>query len=257
MSQRVPSFYYLLVACCALSSCSVYAPMLPAAPQIRDKGQAEVQATSFLNGRWEAGATYSPLRHVLVRAAGGIKTDSRDTAYFRVHQYEVGLGGYYPLGKHWLVTGLGGYGQARSNRGYYQTFLFGNGYLVDFKANYRRVFGELSTSYYNSWVTLGLAYRLSKVDFTSLTYNGAPLGMSGMLREEAMLFARFGSEEGSLSWLGFQVSLGTTAVPRSRPEDQNTNPYAREYDHLRESRILMGASLIVYPHRLRKSFKPE
>ncbi|WP_226177432.1 hypothetical protein [Hymenobacter lucidus] len=236
-----------------LGSCSVYAPMLPATPQLRDKGQAEVQATSFLNGRWEGAATYSPLKYTLVRAAGGFKTDNQDTTYFRVRQYEVGLGGYYPIGGHWLVSGLGGYGQARSNRGYFQPqFFVGESYLVDFKANYHRYFGEVSASYYNSWLSTGIAYRLSKVRFNSLTYNGQPLPLSGMTRIEPMLFIRVGGGQGRMRWLQVQSSIGITGVPNSDLDPNSTDPYEFEYSRLRESRPFLALSLIFYPHELLK-----
>ncbi|MFD2787146.1 hypothetical protein [Hymenobacter rubripertinctus] len=68
MDQRYSSRHLIRVVNIALSGlaagllagCSVYVPMLPAAPQLRDKGQVEVQANSYFNRRWEAGATYSP-----------------------------------------------------------------------------------------------------------------------------------------------------------------------------------------------------
>lgn len=54
-----------------LSGCSVYMPLQPAAPVIREKGEAEVVGGAYLSGRLEASASYSPVKHVVVRAAGG------------------------------------------------------------------------------------------------------------------------------------------------------------------------------------------
>jgi len=243
----IRQLWYLGSLGCALSGCSVYAPMLPVAPQLRDKGEVEVQGTTFLNGRWEAGATYSPVRHLLVHAAGGLRHDNQDTTYFRIRQYEVGVGGYYPLGRRWLVSGLGGYGQARSMRGYLQSGLFNShSELANFQSSYHRFFGELSVAYRteSGGVTLGAAYRLAQVKFDRLTYNGLPLGLRRMPRQEPMLFARFGNEEGFLPWLQFQTSVGITSVPGHY--DATLEPY--EYRRVRESRGFAALTLIVKPH---------
>lgn len=234
----------------ALSGCSVYAPMLPVAPQLRDKGEAEVQGTTFLNGRWEAGATYSPVRHLLVHAAGGLRRDNQDTTYFRIRQYEVGVGGYYPLGRRWLFSGLGGYGQARSLRGYYQFRLFNDGELIEFHSRYHRFFGEFSGRYQSGsgGVVLGATYRLSQVRFDRLTYNGAPLGLRSMLRAEPMLFVRFGPTRGSLHWLQLQTSVGITGVPGYR-YDPTKEPC--EYSRVKEGRIVAALSLVLRPHLFR------
>ncbi|TGE23408.1 hypothetical protein [Hymenobacter metallicola] len=253
MMLRLRSWTSSLLLTLGLSGCSVYAPMLPATPQLRDKGQAEVQATSFLNGRWEGAGTYSPVKHMLVRAAGGFKTDSQDTTYFRVRQYEVGLGGYYPISNHFLISGLGGYGQAVSNRGYVQPQLFtGESYNVDFKARYHKYFGEVSALYYNSWVSTGLALRMSQIRFDRLTYNGEPLPLQHMTRVEPMLFARFGAEEGALRWLQVQTSAGITTVPGNEPNPNSLDPYEFEYSRIREGRIFLALSLVFYPHLLGK-----
>lgn len=242
---------YGLLFSLLLSNCTVYAPMLPATPQLRDKGQAEIQATTFLNGRWEGGATYSPLKHVLVRAAGGFRSDSKDTTYFRIRQYEVGLGGYYPLGKHFLLSGMAGFGQATSRRGYQQVMLFnGDPYLVDFNARYNKLFGEVAFSYYNPWVTAGTAFRITQARFRSLTFNNAPLDLHSMTRIEPLFFLRVGSEEGVMRWLQVQVSGGLSGVPISTYTVDENNPREFEYNRIRRGQLVAGISLIFYPHRL-------
>jgi hypothetical protein len=79
-----------------LSGCSVYTPMLGAAPEIRDKGELEATAAWSLTDRLDVGATYSPVRHVLVRAAASTKgpLSASDSArkYAQVNQYELGVG---------------------------------------------------------------------------------------------------------------------------------------------------------------------
>ncbi|WP_375437874.1 hypothetical protein [uncultured Hymenobacter sp.] len=237
----------LLLPLLTLSSCSVYAPMLPAALHIRDKGEVEVQGTSFLNGRWEAGATYSPVKHLLVRAAGGIKTDDRDTSYFHIRQYEVGVGGYYPLGEQWLLSGLGGYGQARSSRGYFTVGpFFGSGQNAAFDARYHKLYGEAAISYRDRWETIGLACRLSRVTFSSLTYDSQPLGLRNMTRIEPMLFWRFGREGGAVPWLRIQAALGASGRPRG--QDQPNEPYI--HDLIKDGHGFVALSVILLPHLL-------
>ncbi|UOG75733.1 hypothetical protein MTX78_03850 [Hymenobacter tibetensis] len=219
--------------------------MLPSTSQIREKGEVEVQGTTFLNGRWEAGATYSPVKHLLVRAAGGIKTDDRDTTYFRVRQYEMGIGGYYPLGKRWLLSGLGGYGQTRSSRGYFDVGPFVSiGENVAFKARYHKLYGEASASYRAPWVTMGVAYRLTRVTFTSLTYDSQPLDLRHMTRMEPMVFWRFGREDGALPWLRVQASIGGSNEGR-RKYDPNES-YERRL--IKDGRGFAALSVILLPH---------
>ncbi|UOQ67003.1 hypothetical protein [Hymenobacter volaticus] len=239
------SSFVPLLLLLALSSCSVYAPMLPAAPQIRDKGQVEVQGTSFLNGRWEAGATYSPVKHLLVRAAGGIKTDDRDTTYFRIRQYEVGVGGYYPLGERWLLSGLGGYGQARSSRGYFDVGPFVSpGEDVAFRARYHKLYGEASASYRAPWVTMGIAYRLTRVTFSSLIYDNQPFDLRHMTRMEPMLFWRFGREDGAVPWLRVQTSIGGSSEGRHKYDPNESY----ECSLIKDGRGFVAVSVILLPH---------
>ncbi|WP_331147660.1 hypothetical protein [Hymenobacter sp.] len=219
--------------------------MLPAAPQIRNKGEVEVQGTTFLNGRWEVGATYSPIKHLLVRAAGGIKTDDRDTTYFRIRQYEVGVGGYYPLGNHWLISGLGGYGQARSSSGYSDyNDLLNQTRRVDLYACYHRLYGEAAVSYWTRRATMGFSYRLSRVAFSSLTYNYQPLGLRHMTRIEPMIFFLFGREDGAVPWLRLQVAWGASGVPRSKYDPNES--YERHL--IKDGRGFLAVSVVLLPH---------
>ncbi|MDF7809965.1 hypothetical protein [Hymenobacter sp. YC55] len=236
---------FLLLSVLTLSSCSVYAPMLPAAPQIRDKGQVEVQGTTFLNGRWEAGATYSPVKHLLVRAAGGLKTDDRDSTYFRVRQYELGVGGYYTLGERWLISALGGYGEARNSRGYseYSDLLELNR-RVDLQAGYHRLYGEAVISYQARLLTMGATSRLSRVTFSSLTYNSQPIGLRHMTRIEPMLFLRFGREDGAVPWLRLQAAWGASGRPSGTYGPNE--PYA--YNRIRQGHGFLAVSVILLPH---------
>lgn len=240
-----------------LTGCSLYTPMLPAAPQIRDKGQVEIHGTSFLNRRWEAGATYSPAKYVLVRAAGGIRTspnpDDVDSArYERGRQYELGAGGYLPLGRDGLISGLIGFGQAKSAIAYWDDALFRQRSYNAYQMRYHRPFGEVAASYYlrgnRSGFTLGVVYRLSRLNFNELTYNGQPIALRRLKRQEAMVFCRFGrSEGGAVPWLRGQLAVGGSD-PYQQPFDPARQP--GEYK-VYESVPFMALTVVILPHLFR------
>lgn len=238
-----------------LTGCSVYVPMLPAAPQLRDKGQVEVQANSYFNRRWEAGVTYSPAKYVLVRAAGGIRTSRNSRAdsarYESSRQYELAAGGYLPLGRNGLVSGLAGFGQARSASAYNEGGIIRQRYYNDFRARYHRQFGELAASYFlpgrRSGLTLGAAYRLSGVRFDELTYNGQTVDVRRLTRHETMAFCRFGSPESAVPWLQVQLALGASTEPRRAFDPNRTYAEAR----VREGIPYLALSVVILPHLFR------
>ncbi|NVO83710.1 hypothetical protein [Hymenobacter terrestris] len=242
----------------SLTGCSLYVPMLPAAPQIRDKGQMEIHGTSFLNRRWEAGATYSPAKYVLVRAAGGIRTspnqDVDSARYERSRQYEIGAGGYFPVGQNGLVSGLIGFGQAKSAIGYWDDGLFRPRFYNEYQMRYNRPFGELAASYYlpgnRSGFTLGIVYRLNSLDFSKLTYNGQPVALRRLTRQEAMVFCRFGRQEGgAVPWLRGQLAIGGSGSFR-QPFDPSLPP--SEFK-VREEVPFMALTMVILPHLFRSS----
>ncbi|MBT2558739.1 hypothetical protein J7E24_13150 [Hymenobacter sp. ISL-91] len=234
-----------------LTGCSLYVPMLPAAPQIRDKGQVEIHGTSFLNRRWEAGVTYSPAKYVLVRAAGGIRTNrGSDSAYARNRQYELAAGGYYPLGRRWLVSGLAGFGQARSGYAYSTGTDRGNysmGETRRYEARYNRWLAELAGSYTDNGFTLGVAGRLTDVRYNALTFNSQPLGLRRLPRFEPMVFCQLSRPDGAVPWLRGQVAATASAVLNQR---LTTNPPAAAA-HLMEAVPCLTISVIILPHLFR------
>jgi hypothetical protein len=73
-SQSMAHRYALLgLGALLLGGCSVYTPMLGAAPEIRGKGELEATAAWSFTNRLDVSATYSPLPHLLVRAAASTK----------------------------------------------------------------------------------------------------------------------------------------------------------------------------------------
>ena len=83
-----------------LAGCAVYMPIQCAAPQITDQYQAEISGSTYLNGRYELAGTYSPVRHLLVRAAYSNLPDRTDSTYYRGQQYELAAGTC-----HWARSG--------------------------------------------------------------------------------------------------------------------------------------------------------
>ena len=218
-----------------LTGCAVYIPMQCAAPAVHDKGQVELSGNWYFNNRVEVGANYSPVRHLLVRAAGGGMGDKADSSYYRGSQYEVALGTYWPIGKQVLVGALGGFGQAHNQARYTASnVLLARPTQYQLDARYNKVFGEAyGTVQVGPAVRLGVAYRLTQVQFTSLTDLGHPVNVGNMLRSEPMFFVRgaFGSSPSGERPVYAQFGIGTSQVlnqlwaPHSAaPEEQVLQP---------------------------------
>ncbi|MGI4866322.1 MAG: hypothetical protein ACRYFZ_20520 [Janthinobacterium lividum] len=239
-----------------LGGCSVYTPMLGAAPEIRGKGELEVTGSWSLTDRLDVGATYSPLPHVLVRAAASLKGSSHSSAdsssYVRNNQYEVGLGTYWPLGPHWLVGGLVAYGQAHAQARYADdgtTFIsFREPVQHQFDAVYSKYSGEAYVTWQPiSFLSAGLAYRVVQVRLTDATNFGVPVQSAPILRSEPMLFVRLRPSFFQRSFQ-MQVALGgsSTFGYSARSADDRDDP-ARQFK-LGRSYVSVGVAF--YPHQL-------
>lgn len=200
-------------------SCTVYAPMQPTMPLVAAAGQAEATGNIQPNGRVEASVAYSPATHLLL-TAGGTACPKLGTDYFLVtRQYEVGAGGYTALGSSgWLLSGLGGYGQAASTRGYKDVgvIIFGPTYS-EYNARYSKLFAQAGVAKIRHRGSFGFTYRLTQVHFASLTdtrYGELPLPR--MARHEILFFARraWGDSKHweSMATVGMSVS-GTPRIP--------------------------------------------
>jgi len=246
---RVVSAAFLLSLA---SSCSVYAPLQAGAPMLRDKGQAEIVGSAYLSGRLEGSAAYSPVRHLLVRAAGGLRSDKGSDTYFRLRQLEVGAGTYWPLGQRWLVGGLVGYGFGQGTRGFTRTpYLLGRDTAETYRyaTRFGKPFGDVFVAYEDGPVTMGIAYRLSQVRFSTLTNNGLPIDLRRMTRNEPMLFMRFGSKQGVLQWAQLQVALSASW---SDDLKRNSAPVGPLLNDVKEGRLFTSIGIVVYPHRFKK-----
>ncbi|MDO7853577.1 hypothetical protein [Hymenobacter convexus] len=103
----------------AVSSCTLYQPMLGTLPAVRKPGDVAAAANWQFPYGGQVLAVASPLPHVLVLGAGGLHAynTQRDSSnnYVRNRQYEAGLGGYLTVGHTWLSAAVGA-GQGRSYR---------------------------------------------------------------------------------------------------------------------------------------------
>lgn len=241
-----------------LAGCAVYMPIQCAAPQIKDKNEAEISGSTYLNGRYEVAAAYSPVKHLLVRAAySNLPRGSNDSTYYRGHQYEVAAGTYWPLGSQWLVGGLGGFGQAHSEARYLndgQIIFLGQSTQHIFDARYNKVFGEVYGSVQASeTVSFGLAYRVTQVHFTSLTDMGAPVDLRKMTRSEPMFFfrTRLGSGPTDTRPVQLQFTLGTSSTFGYTPDaGYNNSDY-----QLQKPRGYLTLGISIFPHCLLRQFR--
>ena len=239
-----------------LNSCVVYMPMQCAAPQITDKKQGEVTLSTYLNGRADIAGTYSPLPHLLVRAAYSNLRDNPkpgDSTYYRGHQYDLGVGTYWRLGDQWLVGALGGFGQAQSAAAYSRGgFIFGYPTRYEYDTRYNKVFGEAyGVLQATNTVSFGAAYRVTQVNFTHLTNLGAPVALGSMTRSEPMVFVRVrlgnGPTEGRPVQL--QASWGTSGT--FGYNEKGSNPtYDAGVRDLKQDRGYATIGITVFPHCL-------
>lgn len=238
------------------SSCSVYVPLQPSTPMLRTKGESELAANLYLSGRLEGSVAYSPARHVIVRAAGGLQPNNEDSVNFHIRQFELGVGTYHSLSDRWLVGVMGGYGRGQGSRRFTENEFeyFGPDSVIryNYSARFQKLYGEAFVAYEDEWGTMGIAYRLSQVHFSSLTNNSAPVDLRRMTRSEPMVFMRFGNRTGFLPWGQFQLAVSTSWSP----DYEKRVPIEEHRAYIKESRIFTSVGFVLYPHRL-KLFNQE
>jgi len=238
-----------------VSSCSVYVPMQGAAPEIRAKGEVEVTGSWALSDRVDVGATYSPLPHLLVRAAasfkGSVPPYPDSASYSQNNQYELALGTYWPLGEHWLVGGLAGFGRARAQARYIDDgatlFTFREPIRHQLDANYSKYSGEAYATFQpSSLVSLGLAYRVVQLRLTDVTDLGVSVAAAPILRQEPMFYFRLRPEFAQRS-LQFQLALGASSTFGYRRDAHDETDPARQF---KLGRSYTSVGVAFYPHLL-------
>lgn len=247
---------YLSALLLALSSCAVYVPMQAAAPEIRAKGELEATGSWSLTNRLDFGVTYSPVPHLLVRAAasfkGSVPPQPDSASYAKNNQYELALGTYWPLDPHWLVGGLAGFGRAHAQARYVDDgatlFTFCEPIRHRLEGNYSKYAGEVYATYQPSpLVSFGLAYQVVQLRLTDITDLGAPVVAAPIWRQEPMLFFRLRPKVAQRS-LQFQLALGASTTFGYNPSQANdeTNP-VRQF---KLGRSYTAVGVAFYPHLL-------
>ncbi len=238
-----------------LSSCSVYVPMQGAAPEIRGKGELEAIGSWSLTNRFELGATYSPLPHLLVRAAASTKSSRPAPTDTTTHawnsQYELGLGTYWPLGPHWLIGGLASFGQAHALARYQEdgaTFIHFSPLIQhQFDATYHKYAAEAYLTWQPSpQVSAGFAYRLVQLHLTDVTDLGQPVPATSISRYEPMLFFRVRPGASELFQLQVACGVSGTFGYDERSAADRADP-ARQF---KLSRGYTSLGFAIYPHVL-------
>lgn len=217
----------LLPWCWLAASCTVYAPMQPTMPLVYQRGQAQLGASIQALGRAEVTGAYAPLPYLVV--VGGLTASPRlgEQNFLVTRQYELGAGFYQALGQSWLLSGLGGAGQAYSHRGYRGL----DASPRQYEASYYKLYGQVGVAYQGPLATFSLTYRLTQVQFNYL--QDARLGslpLTAMLRHELALSNSrpLGSSD---RWQLVQTA-GISVSGTSRLDDNSGYPTygAREYE---------------------------
>jgi hypothetical protein len=237
-----------------LAGCAVYMPIQCAAPQIKGKQEVELTGSTYLNGRYEAAAAYSPVRHLLVRAAHSSLPGNRgDTAtYYRGRQYELAAA---PTGRWAPNFWWAGW---RFWAGPQQAKYLNDGGIISFgpsvrhifDARYNKLFGEVYGSFQASeTISFGVAYRVTQVHFTSLTDVGVPVGLRNMTRSEPMFFFRTRLGHGPADSRPFQLQMtwGTSDTFGYRPGD---NSRSSSPNQLQKPRNYLTIGATLFPHCL-------
>ncbi len=243
-----------------LPSCVVYMPMQCAAPQITDKNQVEITGSTFLNGRFDIASTYSPVKHLLVRAAySAVSNDTTGTEdYSCGKQYDLGLGTYWRVGDKWLVGALGGFGTAQSQVAYTSSGFLSRVSQSKYDLHYNKRFGEIyGTFQANNLFSTGAAFRVTQANFTRLTFDYQPVELTSMTRIEPMGFVRLRVGKGSFEErpVQFQVAMGTSSTAGFNERDVNSYGHLPEGVYaLKRDRYYTTISVTLFPHCLfRKS----
>jgi len=246
---RAARLFLALLVGIALGGCVVYQPMQGAAPNLHARGESEVTASSYFNNRVELAGSYSPVQHVLVRAAGSSTFAAGDSTAIRSRQYDLGLGTYWELSPGLTAGAIAGYGQAvaRARFGTIGVFLPPPRY--DYAVRYHKVFGEAYVLFQASpTVSFGASYRLTQVAFRSLTNQGQPVDLTGMLRHEPMFFFRAGAGPDTGTFpLQLQLAFGASVANGYNNRAPN---YSQETYYLLQPRYYTTLSFTVFPHQV-------
>lgn len=228
MLQRLPLFLLLTLLSTA---CSVYTPLHTPAPLIDGPQQVEISGGFSTPGSLQGAVTYSPVRHVLLRAVYGRGSGDGSTSMdsvtqpnvFRAEQLEAALGTYWRPSPKVLLGGFAGYGRSTGEHWYLKRsgvrgVLFQPGpdsvWAYQYQARYQHFFAEAYTHFLSvdKSLSMGLGYRVNYVRFNRYTNAGAPVDFGRMWRHEPALFARLGGDDPD-NWVNGQLAIGYSFSP--------------------------------------------
>ena len=225
--------------------------MQPTMAQVKAVGEAEATASIQPIGRLEATAAYSPAPHLLLTVGGTVCPKLGSKRFLVTRQYELAAGSYLPLGSFWLLNGIGGYGQAVTNRGSQDLgFILGSTHN-EYNARYNKLFAQAGIAHSKTNRSFGFTYRLTQVRFSTLTDTDlGELPLPNMLRHEALFFIR--RPLGNSSQWETQATMGMSVSSTPRRDDKQGAPGygAAEYQ---ANRTLLPAlytsiGLVYRPH---------
>lgn len=225
-----------------LASCTVYVPMQPTMPLVQESKQIELAANVHLSPRLEATASYSPAPHVVLTGAGtvGILAGRRD--YLRTRQGEIGVGGYWTMGQNGLLSAIGGAGMASTNR---QFCAWG---CDQFQAKQYKVFGQVGAAWELPSKTIGLTYRLARVQFEQVARDESLVPDFSTYRHELVLFNRYWLGQNEIWYL--QSAAGVSISNLRAPRTENTSEIADRWFIAGIPSLLFSFGIVWQPHRL-------
>lgn len=236
----------------ATTGCTVYAPMQPRMPLVRQRGQLETGASIQPLGRVEATAAYSPAAHVVV--AGGLTGAARlaDQHFLATRQFELGAGLYQPLGPRWLLSSLGGYGQAYAHRGYVDLGILTSGTYSEYTASYDKYYLQVGLAKVLNDFSQSYTYRLVRVRFDYLVDSRlGPLPLSAMTRHELMAAYRYRLGNQALPRWEFTYGGGVSVASTPRLDDHNAYPASYEANRNLLSAFVASFGVVFWPGRPR------
>lgn len=249
--------HVLFAAALSLSGCTLYEPLLPAVPVVRQRGELAGAANWQVPYSGQVAGSWSPVPHGLIFAAGSLhfynaKRDSSND-YVRAQQYEGGIGGYSTIGGTWLSVAAGAgqgwgyrFGNFKSGGGLFIPTVPGSGPpaspgarppIPESRGRYTTRFVQLTARWPHvrySNAEWGANLRVTQVRFTDLTLNGVAQALPSQYNLQAAV-----TMQQQWRWLGWQASGGYT-VPLSEMTDERAFSSAP---------LRVAAGLIFYPHR--------
>ena len=250
LTKLLPMKYYyltLLLGALGLTNCTVYTPLQPVLPTIRQAGQLEMRASLQPTLRGEASVAYSLIKYVVVTAAGSWRPQlpMPYRILHRAWRTEVGIGTYLPLSSEWTLSALGGVGWGKTDRSVYTQGIIPS-LGPDFFSRYKTSFGQLSFSRQGYPFTVSYGYRLTQVDFHELQTEKYDLPLETQWRHEPFFAIRvdLGGDKATTRWQTELSGALSLSQPGRVESVDRVTPFAYETNLNRGGALLLGLGLL-------------